>query len=166
MRAMILVLAALTLAVCAQPPTQELGIAADRIAAAETADADLFGPERLAEARETLRQAEVLTEETRRYREAIRLTGEAVAHADAAFLEAMAEKRVVSQRIERSLRELEGLIAIAESRGAAREQVLPLRARLQAIEDIAHAGDLLTALDRAVALEPEVLAFEQRFRKK
>ena len=165
MKALVALTAALVLSACAQPPTKELEIAAARIAAAEDAGAALFAPERLGEATRALREAERLTKEDHRYREALRLAGTCVLHADAAFTETVAEKRVIARHLDRAFKELEGLLAIARSRGATEDAVTPYRVRLDALRETASRGDLLEALDGARALELEALAFEQRFRQ-
>lgn len=152
---------------CAQPPDAEIEIAAGRIQRARAAEAAVFAPEILAEAEAALEEARRLTVEEN-YRGAIQALGRAVARADAARELAVAERTNATQRLERCLRELEGLIAIARSRGAERDAPDTLAAfaeRFRGVQAIAAGGDVLAALEQAQRLKPELLAFEQGFRE-
>ena len=60
------------------------------------------------------------------------------------------------QKVERCLMALEGLLSIAESQGAAGEELTRHQARYGAIKDKAESGDLLTALAEAEAFKPEL----------
>lgn len=159
-----LVAMALVFAGCAQPPDKELDIAAERVASARNADAAIFAPEALAEADGALAEARRLSDEGD-YLPSIHRAAHAVSRAHVAFEDATRLGRIVRRRLERSLMELEGLLAIAESRGATGEELGTHRARYQAIMERAESGDLYNALAEAEAFTPELLAFEQRFRE-
>ncbi len=88
-------------------------------------------------------------------------------HADDAFDVSTIERSIVERHLERCLQELDGLMAIARSRGAGADAPSELEAfgeRYRAVKSTADGGDLLTALEQARQLKPELLAFEQRFR--
>ncbi len=151
---------------CAQAPTGELELANQRVEAARSVDAAIFAPEQLNQADLSLATARSLVED-RGYRAAIHSASEAVLHADDAFNVSTIERSIAARRVERCLNELEGLMAIARSRGAASEAPDELAAfveRHDAVKAAADSGDLLTALEQGRHLEPELLAFEQRFR--
>jgi hypothetical protein len=151
---------------CAQAPSGELELATKRVDAARSVDAAIFAPERLSQAELALATAQSLIED-HGYRGAVHSAAEAVAHADDAFNVSTLEKSIALRRFERCLNELEGLMAIARSRGAASaapDELSAFAERYEAIRAIAEGGDLLTALEQGRQLEPELLAFEQRFR--
>jgi len=152
--------------VCAQAPDAELSLAAKRVEAARAVDAATFAPERLGHAELALATARSLTEDGS-YLPAIHAAAETVMHADDAFEVSTLERSIAEQRLERCLQELEGLIAIARYRGAGSATPNELEAfgeRYRAVKATADGGDLLTALEQARQLKPELLAFEQRFR--
>lgn len=158
-----LAVAALVLAGCAQPPDKELEIAAERVESARDADAAIFAAEALARADEALAEARRLDDEGE-YLPSIHAAGRAVEHAHVAFEDATRLGRIVRRRLERYLMELDGLLSIAESRGATGEELAAHRERFRAIAEKAEAGDVFNALAKAEAFTPELLAFEQRFR--
>lgn len=158
-----LVAMALAIAGCAQPPDKELDIAAERVESARDADAAIFAPEALAKADEALAEARRLADKGE-YLPSVHAAGRAVEHAHVAFEGATRLGRIVRRRLERSLLELEGLLSIAESRGAAGDELAAHRERFRAIAEKAEAGDVFNALAEAEAFTPELLAFEQRFR--
>lgn len=149
---------------CAQPPSQELDMAAARIEVARASEAALFAAEPLASAEASLAEARRLAEEEKAYRGAILIAGEAVERADEALRRSTMTKRVVTRKLTRCLGELEGLISMARSRGATPEQLAPFELRYQGVRTLGESGDLLTAIAEAQALKPELLSFEQRFR--
>ncbi len=152
---------------CAQPPDAELVLAANRVEAARTVDAATFAPEPLGRAESALATARSLTED-RRYLPAIHAAAAAVMHADDAFDSSTIERSIAERHFARCLHELEGLMAIARHGGADAEAPSELEAfvaRYRAVKATADAGDLLAALEQARQLQPELLAFEQRFRE-
>jgi len=160
------VIAFLTYTGCAQAPDTELSLAAHRVAAAHAADAAMFAPEPLARAELALGTARSLTEDGS-YRAAIGSAAEAVTHADEAFEVATIEKQIALRRAGRCLRELEGLMAIARSRGAeskAPDALARFGELYSEVKSTIDSGNLLTALDRCNVLVPALLEFEQRFR--
>ncbi|HXV63831.1 MAG TPA: hypothetical protein VEK15_24235 [Vicinamibacteria bacterium] len=135
-----------------------------RLAAAIEVDADLFAPELLDEAETFLAKAELLARDRATYRASIRAAAHACLRADEAFAKARAARRTVVVRLERLLHELDGLLDMAASRGARSthgDELFRLRARYEAVRDIKN---VLTAMEEASALKPELLAFERRFR--
>ena len=150
-------------AACARAPDAELDLAAARVESARSADGAIFAAEPLARAETALATAYALTEE-RSYLAAVHAAGDAVAEADMAFETATVEKKMAEHHVDHCLGELEGLMAIARSRGAPEDELAAYDARYQAIKAIADDGDLLTALDQGLQLKPELLAFETRFR--
>ncbi len=149
---------------CAQPPNQELDMAAARIEVARASDAALFAAEPLASAEAALAEARRLAEEEKAYRSAILVAGEAVEHADEATRQSTIKKRIVARKLTRCLGELEGLISIAGSHGATPEELAPFELRYQRVRTLGESGDLLAAIAEAEAFKPELLLFEQRFR--
>ena len=149
---------------CAHAPVAELELASGRVETAQTAEAAIYAPEPLHRAETALATARTLSDEGG-YLAALHAAGDAVTHADEAYGVATIERRVASRDVDRCLRELEGLIDIARSRGAPADEVESFRERYDAIRAVAEGGDLLTALDLGRQLKPEVLAFEQRFRR-
>ncbi len=149
---------------CAQPPSQELDMAAARVEVARVSGAALFAALPLASAEAALAEARRLTEEEQAYRNAILVAGEAVEHADEAFRQTTMKKRIVFRKLTRCLGELEGLISIARSRGATSEELAPFELRYQGVRTLGESGDLLAAIAEAEAFKPELLLFEQRFR--
>lgn len=126
----------------------------------------MFAPERLDQAELALALARSFVE-SRDYRRAVHSAAEAVAHADDAFDESTVEKGIALRRVERCLNELEGLMAIARSRGAdslAPDELAAFVERYLAVKATAENGEVLTALEQGHALEAELLAFEQTFR--
>ena len=154
----------LSAAGCAQPPSQELEMAEARIEVARASEAALFAAEPLASAEAAIAEARRLADEEKAYRGAILVAGEAVEHADEAVRESIIEKRIVFRKLTRCLGELEGLIAIAESRGATPEELAPFELRYQGVRTLGDSGDLLAAIAEAEAFKPELLLFEQQFR--
>ncbi len=151
---------------CAQPPDSELEIAARRVEAARSVDAATFAPEPLGRAELALATARSLTEDGS-YLPAIHAAAETVMHADDAFDVSTMERSIAERQLERCLQELEGLMAIARYRGAGSAAPSELEAfgeRYRRVKSTADGGDLLTALEQARQLKPELLAFEQRFR--
>lgn len=151
---------------CAQAPDTELSLAANRVDAARSADAAMFAPEPLARAELALGTARTLTEEGS-YRAAIGSAAEAVMHADDAFEVATVEKQIAMRRALRCLRELEGLMAIARSRGAeskAPDELARFGELYREVKSTIDSGDLLGALDRCNVLVPALLELEQRLR--
>jgi hypothetical protein len=151
---------------CAQAPTSELELAAHRVEDARAVDAAIFAPERLEQAEAALATARSLVE-SRDYRDSVHSAAEAVQHADEAFDESTLERSIAKRRVERCLNELQGLMAIARSRGAASvaaDELAAFVTRYDAVKATADSGDLLTALEHGHLLEAELLAFEQRFR--
>ena len=151
---------------CAQAPTAELALTTLRIEAAREADAAIFASEPLNEAELALATAQSLVDD-RGYRDAVHSAAEAVRHADNAFETSTVEKSIAQRRFNRCLNELEGLMAIARSRGAASvapDEFAAFAERYEAIKAVAESGDLLTALEQGRHLEPELLAFERKFR--
>ena len=151
---------------CAQPPESELEIAARRVEAARSVDAAIFAPERLGHAESALATAQSLTEDGS-YLASIHAAGVAVMHADKAFDVSTVERSIAERHLERCLQELEGLMAIARYRGAgsaAPSELETFAERYRAVKSTIDGGDLLTALEQARQLKPELLAFEQRFR--
>jgi hypothetical protein len=148
---------------CAQPPDEELALVGERIASARAAEAAVFAPELLDDAVSGLAEAEGLVRQSE-HAAAIRAAAEASLAAEDAATEATAERALVVQRFERLRSELRALLEIAASRGADPEALHPLRDRCDHVDTVAEQGDLLGALGEAVALKPELLAFEQRFR--
>lgn len=150
---------------CAQPPSQELDMAAARVEVARASEAALFAAELLASAEAALAEARRLAEEEKAYRSAILVAGEAVERADEAFRQSTRTKRVVTIKLRRCLGELQGLISIARSRGATPEELAPFELRYQGVRTLGESGDLLAAIAEAEAFKPELLLFEQRFRE-
>lgn len=153
-------------AACAQPPSQELRIARERVARAAEADAALFAPDLLSEAERALAEAERLVETEASYRRAVRSAAQACLRADEAFAEASTERRVIDVRLRRLVRDIGGLLQMAASRGAreaASSELGALEARFERIGALAK-ENILEAHEEAVRLKPEALAFEQRFR--
>lgn len=148
---------------CAQAPVAEIDLASERVETARTAEASVFAAEPFERAETALATAQLMTSE-QRYLESVRFAGEAVAHADDAFDAATMAKRVAERDVSRCLSELEGLIAIAESRGAAATELAGFRERYLGVKAVADSGDVLGALDQGSQLKPELLAFEQGFR--
>jgi len=151
---------------CAQPPDDELVLAANRVEAARSVDAATFAPEPLGHAELALATARSLMEEGS-YLPAIHAAAETVMHADDAFDSSTIERSIAERHFERCLHELEGLMAIARHRGAGSAAPSELEAfaeRYRALKSTADGGDLLAALEQGRQLKPELLAFEQRFR--
>ena len=151
---------------CAQPPDDELVLAANRIEAARAVDAATFAPEPLGRAELALATAQSLAEDGS-HLPAIHAAAETVMHADDAFEVSTIERRLAERYLERCLQELEGLMAIARYRGAgsaAPSELEAFGARYRAVKATADGRDLLMALEQARQLKPELLAFEQRFR--
>ncbi|GMR24488.1 MAG: hypothetical protein BMS9Abin37_3039 [Acidobacteriota bacterium] len=152
---------------CAQPPDDELVLAANRVEALRSVDAATFAPEPLGHAELALATARSLTEDGS-YLPAIHAAAETVMHADDAFDLSTSERSIAERHFERCLHELEGLMAIAGHRGADAEAPSELEAfaeRYRSVKSTADGGDLLAALEQARQLKPELLAFEQRFRE-
>ena len=152
---------------CAQPPDEELMIAARRVEAARSVNAATFAPQPLGHAELALATARSLTEDGS-YLAAIHAAAESVIHADDAFDASTIERSIAERHLERCLQELEGLIAIARYRGAGSAAPNELEAfaeRYRAVKSTADRGDLLSALEQGRQLKPELLAFEQRFRE-
>jgi len=151
---------------CAQPPDDELELAANRVEAARLVEAATFAPEPLGHAELALATARSLTEDGS-YLPAIHAAAETVMHADDAFEVSTIERSMAARHLARCLHELEGLMAIARYRGAGSAAPSELEAfaeRYRAVNSTADGGDLLAALEQARQLKPELLAFEQRFR--
>ncbi len=73
------------------------------------------------------------------------------------------------RKLGRLLFELGGLLEMAADRGAEEEapaELSALRARYEEVRAMAEERDLLDALADGMALKPELLAFEGRFRAK
>ena len=139
-------------------------MAAARIEVARASEAAVFAALPLASAEAALAEARRLAEEEKAYRGAILVAGAAVEHADDAFRQSTMTKRIVFRRLTRCLGELEGLIVIAQSRGAMPEELAPFQLRYQSVRTLGERGDLLAAIAEAQVLKPELLLFEQRFR--
>lgn len=157
-----------SLASCAQPPTRELEMTAARVESARRLDAARFAPELFAEAESALSQAKELVAEGKDYRGAIQAMALASLRADEASSRAVEQRRVTEQKLRHLLLDLESLLEIAASRGASREapaELAGLRARYQSVRDLAIANDLPGALEAGSALRPEILDFEERFRR-
>lgn len=139
-----------------------------RLERARRSDAPRFAPDLFAEAESSLAEAERLADQDKDYRGAIRLMALATLRADEATTRAEDERRLAEQRLRHLLIELESLLEIAGARGAEREapdELARLRVRYQSVRDLAVRSDLLEALEAGSALRPEILAFEQRFRR-
>ena len=154
-------------AACAQPPDKELELAESRVEQARAVEAQLYAFDTFSRAESALAEARTGLQRRASYPEAIARMTEAVSAADEAHREAVMHKLVVARHVSRSLKEIEGLLAIARSRGAAEKAPADLEgyeARYREVRTIAESGDLLGALDQGSRLEPELLAFEQSFR--
>lgn len=147
---------------CAQAPDAELRVAGARVEEARSADATTFATEPLVAAESALARAHALSRDED-YLGAIHAAADAVSHADDAFDVAVLEKLRSERQLARCLLELEGLLEIARSRGAAEDELAGFDARFNAIRTAAG-GDTLGALGQALELKPELLALEQRFR--
>jgi len=152
---------------CAQPPTDELDITSSRVEAARQQDAAIFAPELFAEAESSLAEAQRLAATERDYLAAIQAAAHSTLRANEAFFRARSERIVVVRRLDQILFELKGLLEMAAHRGAAEEapaELSALQTRHEAIRAMVEASDLLDALAAGMALKPELLAFEERFR--
>jgi len=101
------------------------------------------------------------------YLDALRRAGESVGLADQAYVLARQQKAILTRRVARCIKELEGLLDIARSKGArdqAPEEYEGLSERARAVESLAASGDLPGAYDQGIRLKPELLALEMRFR--
>jgi hypothetical protein len=161
------IFALLTLAGCAQPPDRELDLVASRIEEVTRIEGAVYAPELLAQSESELAEARRLALDDGDYRESIRVAAVARARADAAYAKASSEKQLTARHVARLLEELEGLIDIARSHGADRENEVELarfEQRRAGIAEVALRGDLLTALAEGESLKPELIDFEKRFR--
>jgi len=152
---------------CAQPPTHELDITASRVEAARQQDGAVFAPELFAEAESSLAEAQRLASIERDYLAAIQAAAHSTLRANEAFFRASSERIVVVRKLDQLLFELEGLLEMAGDRGAAEEapaELSAFRSRYEAIRAMVDEHDLLDALAAGMALKPELLAFEERFR--
>jgi hypothetical protein len=153
---------------CAQPPTDELAIAAARVEAAREQDAAAFAPELFAEAESSLAEAQRLARDERNFLGAIQAAAHATLRANEAFSRASSERIVALRKLDRLLFELRSLLEMAADRGAASEAPAELsgfHSRYEAIRTMVEKHDLLAALGAGSALKPELLAFEDRFRE-
>ncbi|HEY7699697.1 MAG TPA: hypothetical protein VIE88_14840 [Vicinamibacteria bacterium] len=153
---------------CAQPPTDELAITASRIEAARQQDAPVFAPELFAEAERSFAEANRLAELQGDYLAAIQAAAHSTLRANEAFFRASSERSVAVRKLDRLLFELGSLLEIAGYRGArvgAADDLARFQARYDAIRAMVQERDLLDALAAASALKPELLAFEERFRR-
>jgi len=154
---------------CAQPPTHELEITASRVESARHQDAAIFAPELFAEAESSLAEAQLLAATERDYLAAIQAAAHSTLRANEAFFRASSERIVVVRRLDQILFELEGLLEMVADRGAEEEapaELSALRSRYEEVRAMAAERDLLDALADGMALKPELLAFEGRFRAK
>jgi hypothetical protein len=153
---------------CAQPPARELEIAAARVDSARREDAAVFAPDLFSQAESSLAEAQRLLSSERDYLAAIQAAAHSTLRANEAFSRATSERRVVVQKLDRLLFELQSLLEMAEYRGASEKaplELASLRARYKAIRKIADQRDLLAALAAGTALKPELVSFEARFRR-
>jgi hypothetical protein len=152
---------------CAQPPTDELAIAAARVDAARNEDAAVFATELFAEAESSLAEAQRLSRDEGNFLGAIQAAAHATVRANEAFARASSERIVVVRKLDRLIYELGSLLEMAAYRGAESEAAAELssfRARYEAVRAMEEKRDLLAALGAGTALKPELLAFEERFR--
>jgi hypothetical protein len=152
---------------CAQPPTHELGIAKTRVEMARQQDASIFAPELFADAESSLAEATQLADVERNYLAAIQAAAHSTLRANEAYSRASSERTFVLRRLDQLLFELGGLLEMAARRGAkdSPDELAAFQARFDAIRAMVEARDLLEALAIGMALKPELVAFEQRFRR-
>ncbi|MGH9336531.1 MAG: hypothetical protein ACRD21_22565, partial [Vicinamibacteria bacterium] len=102
------------------------------------------------------------------YRAALRSAAHSSLRANEAARKAGAERTVAVRRLDQLLFELESLIEMAAQRVASAEaekELAAFRASFGAVRTMAEERDFLDALAAGAALKPELLAFEERFRR-
>lgn len=104
---------------CAQPPIQEVDLAAERVARAEVEGASAYAVKTLGEAESALSRAQEALSYRRRYREAIRLAARACLLADEARETAVTEKAKAARQTDRFIRECRALMDEARYQGGA-----------------------------------------------
>lgn len=157
------------LAGCAQPPTKELAITAERIEAAREQDAAVFAPELFAEAERSFAEANRLAELERDYLGAIQAAAHSTLRANEAFSRASIERTASGRQLDRLLLELGSLLEIAAARGAterAPTELAAFQTRYDGIRAMVEEHHLPDALAAGTALKLALIAFEERLRAK
>jgi hypothetical protein len=152
---------------CAQPPKQEVEMAADRLEKARMAGADEFAADLLNEAESALHEAEAALSERRTYREAVRAAARACIRADEACEKTIEEKERVHRSTVRLLKECRALIEEARSLGAEiirSEELDSYSSRLEPIQKPLEEGRVAEALEGASQLKNDLLDFHERLK--
>jgi hypothetical protein len=153
---------------CAQPPTQEIDLAADRVDEARAAGAAHYAPELFSEAEAALTQARELLRRKGTYLAAVRAAAFASVRADEARAFAMGERRRPEIEARRLLLELEALLDEARWRGGNAgldEELQAYPSRLAAVRDALASGDPELASREGMLLRKDLMAFHSRLPK-
>ncbi len=158
-------LLSLAITTCAQPPTQEVEIAARRVARAREAGAAAYAADSLKQAEDALAEAQEALSRPESYRQAVRAAASACVRADAARARASEEKEKIHREAHRLLRECEALMEQALSLGveeSQKESLASFSLRHGSLLTILEAGNVSEAYNGARQLKDELLDFLRR----
>jgi hypothetical protein len=149
----------LTLCACAQPPIQEIEMAAARLELARAAGAATYAAGTLTDAETALREAEGALSEPGSYREAVKAAARACLLADDARAQAGQETARMRRAASRLLQECRALIDESRSRGGRDPELEPFSARINPIQERIEAGQVAEGQEDALQLKSELLRF-------
>lgn len=152
---------------CAQPPTKELSLTAERVARAEEAEASVYAPESFVAAESALAAARQRLQEGD-YRAALEAASLASIRADEAYARALLGKQRMTRMARRQLQEILSLLEEAHSRGVPREETGSLDSlaeRLGMLERELERGLAFSVQEEGTKLKDEALAFLNRLPK-
>jgi len=166
MRSFWLVLCSLV-AACAQPPTKELDMTADRVARAGAAEAKIYAEEDYTAAEAALAEARRSLAE-QRYRAAIEAASLASIRADEAYARAVLRKQRMTRQARRQLLEILALLEEARSVGVEppeSESMQALAGRLGELERELERGASANVYQEGLLLKNEALELLNRLRR-
>jgi len=167
-RPRIVVLALLvSLAACAQPPTTEVALTAERVARAEEAEAAVYARESFVAAEAALAAARKSLEE-RDYQAALEAASFASTRADEAHARALLGKQRMARLARRQLLEVSSLLEEARSRGVPSEETKSLESlvgRLGVLERELEGGAAASVHNEGTLLKNDALEFLNRLKE-
>ena len=150
----------LALAACAQPPTQEIEIAALRIAQAREEGASTYAARRFRQAEEALAQAREALSHPKQYRQAVETASFACTRVDEARARTSKEKEKISRWADRFLRECKALMEQTHAINPEIRHTEPMESfllRYDSLTNVLQAGNVSEAYEGASQLKEELL---------
>jgi hypothetical protein len=148
------------LAACAQPPTQEIEIAASRIAQAREEGASTYAAHRFRQAEDALALAQEALSHPRQYRQAVEAASLACISVDEARARTFKEKEKIHRWADRFLRECKALMEQAHSLSPEirhTESMESFLLRYDSLTTVLEAGNVSEAYEGASRLKEDLL---------